>query len=325
MTSLGAKLDVFEKRLAKLESEGSLQAMQKLLEVAKLEMNGVLQKNGKTAKQRITEAREQHELGRKEMDDYIQKTSVSCWNLVQRADAAMAELQALDGRMTKEVEDLMSRADALTVGLENLPTAGKFQAVANDVASLQKKVAKLQHAGVASPSKRSALVPHCPERGRSSERSSTSTTPQTLGGLEEHTGIACVSTAGFLPWRHKVESELERLSDEVSNLAIGVVRENLGDGDESIDREVEIRQRSASLRRRGRSTGAEAMQARNASCPAPSWRVGEPTSVMRSPVTSVMWLPSDPDGSVSIQNVAAAVANFNTQFSDAPLVNFQSH
>ena len=324
MTSLGAKLTALEIRLAKLESEGSLQAMQKLLEVAKLEMNGVLQKNGKTAKQRTTEARERDELGRKEMDDYIQKTSVSCWNLVQRADAAMAELQALDGRMTKEVEDLMSRADALTVGLENLPTAGKFQAVANDVASLQKKVAKLQHAGVASPSQRSAL-PHRPGRGRSSDRSSASTTPQTLGRVEEHASTAGVSTARSLSWRHKVESELERLSDEVSNLAIGVVRENLGDGDESIDREVEIRQRSASLRRRGRSTGAEAMLARNASCPAPSWRVGEPTSVMRLPVPSGMRLQWDPDGSVSFQPVAAAVANFNTQFSDAPLVNFQSH
>ena len=324
MTSLGAKFALFENRLAKLESEGSLQAMQKLLENAKLEMNGVLQKNGKTAKQRTTEARERDELGRKEMDDYIQKTSVSCWNLVQRADAAMAELQALDGRMTKEVEDLMSRADALTVGLENLPTAGKFQAVANDVESLQKKVAKLQHAGVASPSQRSAL-PHRPGRGRSSDRSSASTTPQTLGRVEEHASTAGVSTARSLSWRHKVESELERLSDEVSNLAIGVVRENLGDGDESIDREVEIRQRSASLRRRGRSTGAEAMLARNASCPAPSWRVGEPTSVMRLPVPSGMRLQWDPDGRVSFQPVAAAVANFNTQFSDAPLVNFQSH
>jgi hypothetical protein len=306
-----SKFASIERRLEKLENEGSLQAMQKLLDDAKLEMNAVLVRNGKIAKQRIAEATERHELVRKQLDDYVQKTSVSSWDLLQRTTAAMAELQALDGRMTKEMEDLIVRAEALNASLENLPTAGKFQAVANDVTSLQKKVSKLEHAGAASPSNRSSLVPHRPERRRSSERSSTSTTPQTLGGLEEHTGIACVSTAGFLPWRHKVESELERLSDEVSNLAVGVVRENWADGDESVDREVEIRQASASLRRRGRSTGAEARLARNlarnASCPAPSY--------------PMMWVPAGPDGRVSTQDAVTAAANMaNLQFTAAPFV-----
>ena len=305
------KLESIERRLQKLENEGSLEAMQKLVEDAKLEMNAVLVRNGRIAKQRIAEATERNEMVRKQLDDYVQKTSESSLDLLQRTTAAMAELQALDGRMTKDLEDLIGRAEALNASLENLPTAGKFQAVANDVTSLQKKVTKLEHAGAATPSNRTSLVPHRPERRRSSERSSTNTTLQTLGGLEEPTGTACVSTAGYLSWRHKVESELERLSDEVSNLAVGVVRENWADGDDSVDREVEIRQASASLRRRGRSTGAEARLARtlarNASCPAPSY--------------PMMWVPTGPDGRVSPQDAVTVAANLtNLQFGAARFV-----
>ena len=145
------KLESIERRLQKLENEGSLEAMQKLVEDAKLEMNAVLVRNGMIAKQRIAEATERNEMVRKQLDDYVQKTSESSLDLLQRTTAAMAELQALDGRMTKDLEDLIGRAEALNASLENLPTAGKFQAVANDVTSLQKKVTKLEHAGAASP------------------------------------------------------------------------------------------------------------------------------------------------------------------------------
>ena len=282
---ISEKITSIEKRLSKLENEGSLQATQKLLGDAKLEMNGVLIRNGRLAKQRLVHAKEEHDSVRKQLDDYIQKTSVFSWDLLKKTEASMAELQALDGRMTAELEDLMSRAETMNDSLETLPTAGQFLAVANDVASLHKKVEKLQHAGAASLSQRFRS-----ERGRSSDRSSTSTTPR---------------------WRQKMESELERLSDEVSNLAIGVVREKFTDVDESIDREVEIRQASAMLRRRGRSTGAEARLPRNASCPAPSWRAGEPEKPMQSPESLMMYVPAEVDGSVSKQNVIAACTGLN--------------